>query len=58
MSRIAPEYLDTDCSDRLVAANVFLRQESDEEEEEDEEEDNRKDDDEDGGEDDQDGYSV
>ena len=57
MSRIHPECLDSDPSDRSVAADVLLRREPDEEEDEEEEEDegDRKEDDED--EDGDDGYS-
>ena len=39
MSRIHPECPDSDPSDRLVAADVLLRQEPDEEEDEEEDED-------------------
>jgi hypothetical protein len=53
MSSIHPECLDSDPSDRSVAADVLLRQEPDEEE--DEEEDDHKEEDGDGDEDD--GYS-
>jgi hypothetical protein len=47
MSSIHPECLDSDSSDRSVAADVLLRQEPDEEEDEDEDEGNRREDDED-----------
>ena len=56
MSRIHPECPDSDPSDRLVAADVLLRQVPDKEEDEDEDEGDRKEDDEDEGTDD--GYSV
>jgi hypothetical protein len=52
MSRIRPEFTDSDPSDHSVAADVVLRQEPDEEEEEDREEDDDDDDDDEG-----DGYS-
>jgi hypothetical protein len=55
MSRIRPQCLDADCSDRSVAADVLLRHEPDEEEDEEEDEGDRKEDDED--EDTDDGYS-
>jgi hypothetical protein len=57
MSRIRPEYLDLDPSDRSVAADVVLRQEPEEEEDEEEGEgegDGKEDDDND---DKDDGYS-
>ena len=54
MSRIRPEYLDLDPSDRSVAADVVLRQEPDEEDEEEDEGDGKEDDDND---DKDDGYS-
>jgi hypothetical protein len=58
MSKNHPEYPDSDPSDRVVAADVLLRQEPDEEEEEDEDEGEGKEgDDGDGKEDDNDGYS-
>ena len=47
MSRIHPECPDSDSSDRLVAADVFLRQEPDEEEDEEEDEGDGKEDDDD-----------
>ena len=50
MSRIRPECLDPETSDRSVAADVLVREEPDEEEED--EEDDEKEDDED-----DDGYS-
>ena len=56
MSRIHPECPGSDPSDRLVAADVLLRQEPDEEEDEEEDEGDGKEDDEDADEDD-DGYS-
>ncbi|MGC1644960.1 MAG: hypothetical protein WA741_03960 [Candidatus Sulfotelmatobacter sp.] len=55
MSRIRPQCLDADCSDRSVAACVLLRQEPDEEEDEEEDEGDRKEDEED--EETDDGYS-
>ncbi len=54
MSRIHPECLDSDPSDRSIAADVLLRQEPDEEEDE-EEEDEEEEDEGDGKDDD--GYS-
>ena len=51
MSSIHPECLDSDPSDRSVAADVLLRQEPDEEEDEEDEQD------EDNEEDDDEGYS-
>jgi hypothetical protein len=56
MSRMRPEYLDPDFTDRLTAAGVLLRQEPDEEEDEEEDEDDGEENDDDGGKDD-DGYS-
>jgi hypothetical protein len=53
MSRIRPQCLDADCSDRSARSDVLLRQEPDEEE--DDEEDDRKEDDDD--DDTDDGYS-
>jgi hypothetical protein len=47
MSRIRPQCLEADCSDRSVVADVLLRQEPDEEEDEEEDQDDRKEDDED-----------
>ncbi len=44
MSRIDPEFLDPDPPDRLLAADVLLRQEPDEEEDEEEEEEDDRDD--------------
>jgi hypothetical protein len=55
MSGIRPENLDSDPSDRSVAADVLLRQEPDEEEDEEEDEGDGKEDDED--DDTDDGYS-
>jgi len=58
MSRIRPECLDSRASDRLVAADVLVREEPDEEEE-DEEDDERESDEEDENENEEDeGYSV
>ena len=56
MSRIYAECLDSDTSDRSVAADVLLRQETDEEEDEEEDEGDGKEDDDDDDEGD-DGYS-
>jgi hypothetical protein len=58
MSRILPEYPDSNPSDRSVLADVFLRQQPDEEEEEEDKGDGKDDDDDDDqeGEDDE-GYS-
>ena len=56
MSRIHPECPDSDPSDRLVAADVLLRQEPAEEEDEEEDEGNGKEDYDDDDKDD-DGYS-
>jgi len=47
MRRIHPEYLDSDPSDRSVAADVLLRQAPDEEEDEEEDEGDGKEDDDD-----------
>jgi hypothetical protein len=55
MSRFVPESLDLEICDRLVAADVLLRQEPDEEEDEEEDEGDDQEDDEDYDEDD--GYS-
>jgi hypothetical protein len=55
MSRICPQRLDANPSDRPAQADVLLREEPDEEEDEEEDDDDRKDDDED--EDTDDGYS-
>jgi len=56
MRRIRPEYLDSDPSDRSVAADVLLRHEPDEEEDEEEDEGDGKEDGDDDDKDD-DGYS-
>jgi hypothetical protein len=56
MSRIHPECPDSYSSDRLVAADVLLRQEPEEEEGEEEDQGDGKEDDDDDGKDD-DGYS-
>ena len=53
MSRIRPEYLDAETSDRLVATDILVREEPDEEEEDEEE--NEEDNDNEEGDDD--GYS-
>ncbi len=55
MSRIRPEYLDPETSDRSVAADVLVREEPDEEEDEEEDEGDGKEDDDDDDKDD--GYS-
>ena len=55
MSRIFPQYLDVNPSDRSDKADVLLREEPDEEEDEEEDERDSKEDDED--EDTDDGYS-
>jgi hypothetical protein len=52
MSPIPPERSDSDSSDRLVAADILLRQEPDEEEDEEEDQGDRKEDDNDEEEDD------
>jgi hypothetical protein len=57
MSRSHQEYLDSDARDRLVVADVLLRQEPDEEEDEEEDEDNGKEDTDDDDDDTDDGYS-
>ena len=56
MGRIHPEYLDSNPSDRSVAADALLRQEPDEEEDEEEDEGDGKEEKEDDDKDD-DGYS-
>jgi len=53
MSRIRPEYLDADTSDRSVAADVLVREEPDEEEDDEEGDGEEKE----GEEDDDEGYS-
>ena len=53
MSRIRPEYLDAETSDRSVAADILVREEPDEEEEDEEENEEDKDKEKD----DDDGYS-
>ena len=53
MSRICPEYLDPETSDRSVAADVLVRGEPDEEEDDEEEDGEEKE----GEEDDDEGYS-
>jgi hypothetical protein len=55
MSRIRPQRLDANPSDRSARADVLLREEPDEEEDDEEDEGDRKEDDED--EDTDDGYS-
>jgi hypothetical protein len=54
MSRIRPENLDPEISDRSVAADALLRQEPDEEEDEEDEDDGKEDEDDD---EEDDGYS-
>ena len=54
MSRIRPEYLDRETSDRSVADDVLVREEPDEEDEEEDEGDGKEDNDAD---DEDDGYS-
>jgi hypothetical protein len=56
MSRMHPEFPESDSSDGLVAADVQLRQEPDEEEDEEEDEGDGKEDEDDDNKDD-DGYS-
>ncbi len=51
MSRIRPQCLDADCSDRSARSDILLRQEPDEEEDEEEDGGKKNDDD------DEDGYS-
>jgi hypothetical protein len=59
MTRIRPQCLDSDCSDRSArSADVLLREESDEEEEDEEDEGNVTDDEGDDDEEDDGGYSV
>ncbi len=53
MSRICPEYLDPETSDRSVAADVLVREEPDEEEDDEEEDGKEKE----GEEEDDEGYS-
>ena len=55
MSRIRPQCLDADCSDRSARSDVLLREEPDVDEDEEEDEGDRKEEDED--EDTDDGYS-
>jgi len=57
MSRIRPECLDADCSDRSAQADVLLREEPDEEEDDEEDEGNVTDDEADNEKDDDEGYS-
>jgi hypothetical protein len=57
MSRIHPEFPDSDPCDRSVATNFVLRQEPDEEDEEEEEDDGDGKDDNDDDDNDDDGYS-
>jgi hypothetical protein len=57
MNRIHPERLDSDTSDRSLAADVLFREEPDEEDDEDDEEDEEDEKDEDNEEDDDEGYS-
>jgi hypothetical protein len=58
MSRIFPQCLDADYSDRSARADVLLREEPDEEEDEEEDEGNVTDDEGDDNEEDGGGYSV
>ena len=58
MSRIRPQCLDSDCSDRLARGDVLLREEPDEEEDDEEDEGNVTDDEGDDDEEDDGGYSV
>ena len=57
MSRICPQCLDADPSDRSAQADVLLREEPDEEEDEEEDEGDRKEKEDDEDEDTGDGYS-
>ena len=57
MRRLHPECSDSESSERLVAADILLREGFEEEEEDDEEEDDEDEDDEDEDEDGDDGYS-
>jgi len=57
MSRIRPQCLDADCSDRLAQSDVLLREAPDEEEDDEEDEGNVPDDEGDDNEDTDDGYS-
>jgi hypothetical protein len=58
MSRIRPEYLDADTSDRSVAADVLVREQPDEEEDDEEGDEDEGEGKEDDGDDDKDdGYS-
>jgi hypothetical protein len=56
MTRICPQCLDADCSDRSARSDVLLREEPDEEEDDEEDEGNSQEDDDDDDEGD-DGYS-
>jgi len=58
MSRIRPQCLDSDCSDRSARCDVLLREEPDEEEDDEEDEGNVTDDEGDDDEEDDGGYSV
>jgi hypothetical protein len=57
MSRTHPECTEADPSDRLVAADILLRQEPDEEEDEEEDEGDGKEQEDDDGDDSGEGYS-
>ena len=58
MTRICPQCLDADCSDRSARSDVLLREEPDEEEDDEEDEGNVTDDEGDDDEEDDGGYSV
>jgi hypothetical protein len=58
MSRIRPQCLDADCSDRSARSDLLLREEPDEEEDDEEDEGNVTDDEGDDDEEDDGGYSV
>jgi hypothetical protein len=58
MSRIRPQCLDADCSDRSARSDVLLREEPDEEDDEEEDEGNVTDDEGDDDEEDDRAYSV
>jgi hypothetical protein len=58
MSRICPQCLDSDCSDRSARSDVLLREEPDEEEDDEEDNGNVTDDEGDDDEEDDGGYSV
>ena len=58
MSRIRPQCLDADCSDRSARSDVLLREEPDKEEDDEEDKGNVTDDEGDDDEEDDEGYSV